>query len=36
VAIATELPDHDGTSVANAIERIADLIHEQFGLPTRI
>ncbi len=30
VAIATELPDNDGTSVTNAIERIAGVIREQF------
>ena len=30
IAVATELPDNDGTSVTNAIERIADLIREQF------
>jgi hypothetical protein len=29
VAIATELPDNDGPSVTNAIERIADLIRAQ-------
>ncbi len=33
VAIATDLLDNDGTSVTNAIERIADVIREQFQVP---
>jgi hypothetical protein len=30
IAVATELPDNDGTSVTNGIERIADAIRRQF------